>query len=127
MWAWTVKFWAWVHSSGFGSRSSVLSVLVCSQIIIITIIIVIITIIIKVHSSGYSVLGNYAPLEKKKKRNENCRQGERLISAGHLLARRDGRLRVGESGELVSIIMFIKIFKIMIIMTIFMIKLMTTA
>ena len=84
-------------------------------------------IIIKVHLSGYSVLGNYAPLEKKRKRNENCRQGERLISAGHLLARRDGRLRVGESGELVSIIMFIKIFKIMIIMTIFMIKLMTTA
>ena len=50
-----------------------------------------------------------------------------MISAGQLLARRDGRLRVGESGELVSIIMFIKIFIIMIIMTIFMIKLMTTA
>ena len=50
-----------------------------------------------------------------------------MISAGQLLARRDVRLRVGESGELVSIIMFFKIFIIMIIMAIFMIKLMTTA
>ena len=30
-------------------------------------------------------------------------QGERLISAGQLLARRDGRLRVGERGELVIV------------------------
>ena len=48
-----------------------------------------------------------------------------MISAGQLLARRDGRLRVGESGELVSIIMIFM--SIMIIMTIFMIKLFTTA
>ena len=50
-----------------------------------------------------------------------------MISAGQLLARRDGRLRVGEGGELVRINMIFKIFIIMIIMTIFMIKLFTTA
>ena len=48
-----------------------------------------------------------------------------MISAGQLLARRDGRLRVGERGELVIIMMVMMIVVIMMVMLVMKIVLMT--